>query len=637
MASAPCLSPATSALVLGLSDSEDDEEEATPRDAGGGSALQDLSTTPSSDSGSGSLEARRTPPRVLKRSLRSELLERWPGWTSPARKRLRAASPDTPDLQDPVTAAALSSALAWSMTTATPSTPPTGPCDRFWKLVEKIASQPSLLDRGEDCERLCIEEAAEDCAEEAAASPARHSPRPSPRTSPRPSPPPSPRPSAPPSPGPSPPRSPHRSLNCSSRSSPAARRKPDRRDTSARTLTAPLSTWVGDDPTLLQTVVLAVPDDHDDDLESGPSRASLSPGHDGAEPATPPTAVDAIHLADGHLDGQEARRPARELLERLQLLAGQPSGGEQDKPDVEEDSSVLQLLVLTPTEERKFGEAPRRPGACLPTAAATTSKYKTALGVLLRLRIPYFIIALGIVQVTLYAAPSPYAAQEMKNRFVWDKARLFKEPWRAMSYAMLHSGQMHVGLNVGVQSFVGAPLEREQSALRVAAVFFGGAVYGALVTGVISPTLHMVGASAGIYAILMSHLAQILLNSDAVRYPKTRAGAVLLLTGADMAYTAHHAIQRGNAAPRIGVTAHCAGALSGVFLGLAFYRTSPSSLAGLARTHPSYLSYFCYCCHRRCVLSSLQVCSGIVMAAGVLFCLVWIYFDKPGEGLGLSL
>lgn len=218
-------------------------------------------------------------------------------------------------------------------------------------------------------------------------------------------------------------------------------------------------------------------------------------------------------------------------------MTARPS--DPDKPDAEEDSSVLQLLVLTPTEERKFGEAPRRQAA-----QAATPKYKVALGVLLRLQVPFFIIALGIVQVTLYAVPSQYVAQEMKNKFVWDRARLFREPWRTFSYAMLHSGQvgetlstshrarlqcrllvftltlcpalqMHVGLNVGVQSFVGAPLEREQSALRVAAVFFGGAVYGALVTGVVSPTLHMVGASAGIYAILMSHLAQILLVSGA--------------------------------------------------------------------------------------------------------------------------
>lgn len=624
MASVPCFSPAAqSSTALDLPDSEDDDEESAARDAGGGGRggeLQDLSTTPSSDSGSSSLEARRTPPRVLKRSLRAELLERWPACTSPARKRFRAASPDT--------ASQPGSASGVSLASSSPGTctPSTGACDRFWKLVETIAIQPGLLerDRAEDCERLCVEEVKE--AVPASDSP-HHIPGPSPQRSPRQSPEPSPPLSTRDgqSHGPGPRRRP----------SPLPRRK---QDPSVRQLAAPLSTWVGDDPTLLQTVILAVADDQDDDWECGtpltpPPRASPVTMEDAVEGGAPP--VDAVHSQDQ----QGVQRPPRdELLERLQLLAGQAcgSGGDPDKLDVEEDSSVLQLLVLTPTEERKFGDAPRR---CVATArslarqttAATTSKYKTALGVLLRLRVPFFIIALGIVQVTLFAAPSQYVAQEMKNKFVWDKARLFREPWRAMSYAMLHSGQMHVGLNVGVQSFVGAPLEREQSALRVAAVFFGGAVYGALVTGVVSPTLHMVGASAGIYAILMSHLAQILLNCGSVRYPKTRAGAVLLLTGADMAYTAHHAIQRGNAAPRIGVTAHCAGALSGVFLGLAFYRTATAA--------PSTLTHSAYSCcggHRRALLTSLRACSGITLAAGVLFCLVWIYLDKPGEGLGLS-
>lgn len=127
-------------------------------------------------------------------------------------------------------------------------------------------------------------------------------------------------------------------------------------------------------------------------------------------------------------------------------------------------------------------------------------------------------------------------------------------------------------------------------------------------------------------------------NSDSVRYPKTRAGAVLLLTGADMAYTAHHAIQRGNAAPRIGVTAHCAGALSGVFLGLAFYRTAASvaTPSTPARALPSSNAYFCSRCRGQSLMPSLQVCSGLTMVAGVLFCLYWIYYDKPGAGLGLA-
>ena len=71
--------------------------------------------------------------------------------------------------------------------------------------------------------------------------------------------------------------------------------------------------------------------------------------------------------------------------------------------------------------------------------------------------------------------------------------------------------QLHVAMNVGVQAIIGAPLEREQGSLRSAGVYFGGAVLGALLTGVIHPTLLMVGASAGIYSILMSHLAQIIL------------------------------------------------------------------------------------------------------------------------------
>lgn len=76
------------------------------------------------------------------------------------------------------------------------------------------------------------------------------------------------------------------------------------------------------------------------------------------------------------------------------------------------------------------------------------------------------------------------------------------------------SSQVHLSLNVAVQSILGVPLEREQGPWRVALVYWLGAVFGALGTGVVSPGLQMLGASAGIYALLLSHLAQIWLVSS---------------------------------------------------------------------------------------------------------------------------
>ncbi|KAE8752415.1 hypothetical protein FOCC_FOCC000887 [Frankliniella occidentalis] len=189
MAAPPRYPPARSDLILGLSDDEeedDDDEEALDDSSAGGSGrdvgAEGLSTTPStsSESGGSSLEARRTPPRprVAKRSLRGELLERWPGWTSPARKRLRAASPAR---TAPARAAPdrLAAPFGWPQASSYPATSSSPGStlavggaaagagllvreyDRFWQLVEKIASSPSLvplgpLARAADYERVCF-------------------------------------------------------------------------------------------------------------------------------------------------------------------------------------------------------------------------------------------------------------------------------------------------------------------------------------------------------------------------------------------------------------------------------------------------------------------------------------------------
>lgn len=53
----------------------------------------------------------------------------------------------------------------------------------------------------------------------------------------------------------------------------------------------------------------------------------------------------------------------------------------------------------------------------------------------------------------------------------------------------------------------------EQGRLGVATVYLGGGVCGALGASLLHPTLYLVGASAGVYALLTSHLAHLYLVS----------------------------------------------------------------------------------------------------------------------------
>jgi len=53
----------------------------------------------------------------------------------------------------------------------------------------------------------------------------------------------------------------------------------------------------------------------------------------------------------------------------------------------------------------------------------------------------------------------------------------------------------------------------EQGRIGVATIYLGGGVCGALGASLLQPSLYLVGASAGVYALLTSHLAHLYLVS----------------------------------------------------------------------------------------------------------------------------
>merc|ERR1711963_1045752 len=64
--------------------------------------------------------------------------------------------------------------------------------------------------------------------------------------------------------------------------------------------------------------------------------------------------------------------------------------------------------------------------------------------------------------------------------------------------------------------FVGIPLEMSQpgltGSLRVAGLYMAGVLLGSVASSIIEPTQYLVGASAGVYALVTAHLATLVLN-----------------------------------------------------------------------------------------------------------------------------
>jgi membrane associated rhomboid family serine protease len=77
-------------------------------------------------------------------------------------------------------------------------------------------------------------------------------------------------------------------------------------------------------------------------------------------------------------------------------------------------------------------------------------------------------------------------------------------PWSFLTYALLHDGWLHLGLNVVVLSALGTPVARRFGALRFTGLFVLGALAGALMHLAVHPAgvAPLIGASASVSACM---------------------------------------------------------------------------------------------------------------------------------------
>lgn len=90
------------------------------------------------------------------------------------------------------------------------------------------------------------------------------------------------------------------------------------------------------------------------------------------------------------------------------------------------------------------------------------------------------------------------------------------EIWRFLTYSLLHANAIHLIINIILQLFIALPLETECGHFRTFCVYFYGVLSGSLVASVTNDAWLMVGASSGIYSLLMSHISHILLVKIAI-------------------------------------------------------------------------------------------------------------------------
>ncbi|XP_054258541.1 rhomboid-related protein 2-like [Macrosteles quadrilineatus] len=175
--------------------------------------------------------------------------------------------------------------------------------------------------------------------------------------------------------------------------------------------------------------------------------------------------------------------------------------------------------------------------------------------------VPCFICVVGIVQTVLYVLDDT----ELFNLLLYSPYQR-EQPWRYISYMLLHKDFAHLALNLGLQTLLAVVLEAEQGWPRTAGVYLLGGLTGSLGTAVLEPDLSMVGSSAGVYALLMAQLPNILYNCDLLRYKWYRIVSVACLCAGDIAYDT---LRQGG--PVISWSAHVSGAAAGLLLGFTIF------------------------------------------------------------------
>jgi membrane associated rhomboid family serine protease len=163
-----------------------------------------------------------------------------------------------------------------------------------------------------------------------------------------------------------------------------------------------------------------------------------------------------------------------------------------------------------------------------------------------------------------------------------------------LTYSLLHAGTAHLIINITLQLFIALPLETEVGHINTLYVYIGGVLSGSIAASFTNDGLLMVGASSGIYSLLMSHISHILMvffynfkkcilqieiffqNHEIIVYKTHRVVAIVVLTLSDIIHSISHCLLNNNEEPRIHIAAHVAGAFSGILLGFIFYHQQNS-------------------------------------------------------------
>ncbi|XP_022664382.1 protein rhomboid-like [Varroa jacobsoni] len=186
---------------------------------------------------------------------------------------------------------------------------------------------------------------------------------------------------------------------------------------------------------------------------------------------------------------------------------------------------------------------------------------------------PVFIFCVTLVEFLVFAYDStvgPITPINIDSPFIYRPDRRY-EVWRFLLYMLLHAGWVHLLINLSVQLVVGLPLELVHGSWRIGCIYMSGVLAGSLSTSVFDSEVYLIGASGGVYALLTTHLANVILNHRCMQFAWMRVVGVVIIAGSDVGFAVYHRYMEPQGLP-VSYIAHVAGASAGLTAGLLMLR-----------------------------------------------------------------
>ncbi|CAG9862276.1 unnamed protein product [Phyllotreta striolata] len=154
----------------------------------------------------------------------------------------------------------------------------------------------------------------------------------------------------------------------------------------------------------------------------------------------------------------------------------------------------------------------------------------------------------------------------MSKIFTYNPHRRY-EAWRFLTYMFVHAGYQHLVPNLVLQLFLGVPLEIVHRSKRILVVYFSGVIAGSLTSSIVNPRISLVGASAGVYALLTAHVGTIIMNWRDMDFPLCNLLVFVIIIALNIGMTIYNKYTL-DTYENVAHSAHIGGAVAGLLVGI---------------------------------------------------------------------